>query len=326
MLGGIAKPSLSRAADRPVITHGIQSGDVSVNSGVVWARADRPARMLVEVATTDSFKTIRSARLRRCAAGDRFHRQGADRRPAGRPGHLLSHPLPGPCRRRPSSASRRSGAFAPRRATGARSRSSGRATPRAGLGHRRGARRHAHLRDHARQPAGLLHPFRRPHLRRLSDRARSCKLPNGEIWTQPRHRGEVQGRRRRSPTFAATTNTTCSTATCARSMPRSRCSRNGTITRSPTTGARASRSAARLRRQEHAAARGARPPRLPRVHADAPDAGGGRARSIARSRTARCSTCSCSTCARYRSADRRATAPRRRRSSGRRSSPGSSAN
>src|SRR5262245_10858505 len=59
-LGGIAKPYLSGAADRPIITHGIQSGDVSTDSGVVWARADRPSRMLVEVATTDSFKSIRS--------------------------------------------------------------------------------------------------------------------------------------------------------------------------------------------------------------------------------------------------------------------------
>ena len=47
---GIARPYISRAADRPVITHGIQSGDVSVDSGVVWARADRPSRMLVEIA------------------------------------------------------------------------------------------------------------------------------------------------------------------------------------------------------------------------------------------------------------------------------------
>ena len=46
--GGIAKPYLSRAADRPIITHGVQSGDVSIDSGVVWARADRPARMIVE--------------------------------------------------------------------------------------------------------------------------------------------------------------------------------------------------------------------------------------------------------------------------------------
>jgi alkaline phosphatase D len=32
---------------RPVLTHGIQSGEVTPFSGVVWARADRPSRMLV---------------------------------------------------------------------------------------------------------------------------------------------------------------------------------------------------------------------------------------------------------------------------------------
>src|SRR6185369_6417149 len=61
IVGGIAKPYLSRAADRPLITHGIQSGDVSIDSGVVWARTDRPARMLLEVATSDRFTDIRSA-------------------------------------------------------------------------------------------------------------------------------------------------------------------------------------------------------------------------------------------------------------------------
>ena len=59
--GALARPYLSRTPDRPVITHGIQSGDVSVDAGVVWARADRPARMLVEVSTTDSFRTIRGS-------------------------------------------------------------------------------------------------------------------------------------------------------------------------------------------------------------------------------------------------------------------------
>jgi len=44
MAGGIAKPAISWAPDRPRITHGIQSGDVSLDSGVVWARVDRPAR------------------------------------------------------------------------------------------------------------------------------------------------------------------------------------------------------------------------------------------------------------------------------------------
>jgi alkaline phosphatase D len=59
MAGGVAKPYLSRAADRPAVSHGLQSGDVGVDSGVVWARADRPARMQVEISTTDSFRTIR---------------------------------------------------------------------------------------------------------------------------------------------------------------------------------------------------------------------------------------------------------------------------
>jgi alkaline phosphatase D len=57
-LGGLARPYLSRAADRPQIACGLQSGDVSTDSAVVWARADRPARMHVECSTVESFKTI----------------------------------------------------------------------------------------------------------------------------------------------------------------------------------------------------------------------------------------------------------------------------
>src|SRR5215470_2282938 len=57
-LGSVARPYLSRAADRPVITSGIQSGDVSAESAVIWARADRAARMQVECSVVESFKTI----------------------------------------------------------------------------------------------------------------------------------------------------------------------------------------------------------------------------------------------------------------------------
>jgi alkaline phosphatase D len=57
-LGSLARPYLSRAADRPQITCGLQSGDVSAGSAVVWARADRPARMRVECSTVESFATI----------------------------------------------------------------------------------------------------------------------------------------------------------------------------------------------------------------------------------------------------------------------------
>src|SRR6201997_3539282 len=59
-LGTIAMPYLSRAADRPQVTHGVQSGDVGADGGVVWARADRPSQMLVEVATTESFRNARA--------------------------------------------------------------------------------------------------------------------------------------------------------------------------------------------------------------------------------------------------------------------------
>jgi alkaline phosphatase D len=55
---GLARPYLSRAADRPGIGGGIQSGDVTADSAVVWARADRPARMRVECSTVESFATI----------------------------------------------------------------------------------------------------------------------------------------------------------------------------------------------------------------------------------------------------------------------------
>ena len=157
-IGGIARPYLSRAADRPLITHGIQSGDVSNDSAVVWARADRPARMLAEIATTDSFKTIHRAvfvdalpetdftanalieglpagqdifyRIRFQDLGLADDRRRADDRAfsqrAGRPPFHLVRLVRG--YRRPR------------------------------LGHRRGPRRHAHLRDHAAQPAGFLHP------------------------------------------------------------------------------------------------------------------------------------------------------------------------
>src|SRR6202167_5378866 len=56
----VAAPRLSRAADRPAFTHGVQSGDVSADGGVVWARADRPSQMLVEVSTTEAFKDVRA--------------------------------------------------------------------------------------------------------------------------------------------------------------------------------------------------------------------------------------------------------------------------
>lgn len=59
-LGSLAAPYLGRAADRPQISQGVQSGDVGTDSGMVWARADRPSQMLVEVSTTESFADLRA--------------------------------------------------------------------------------------------------------------------------------------------------------------------------------------------------------------------------------------------------------------------------
>ncbi|MBX6323948.1 MAG: alkaline phosphatase D family protein [Rhodospirillaceae bacterium] len=65
LLAGAALPRLIRPARaaaalsaetmRPGLPHGVMSGDVTVDSAVVWSRTDRPARMIVEYDTTDSF-------------------------------------------------------------------------------------------------------------------------------------------------------------------------------------------------------------------------------------------------------------------------------
>ena len=57
---GLAMPRISRAASRPLATHGLQSGDIGANHGVIWARADRPARAVFEVATNEGFRDART--------------------------------------------------------------------------------------------------------------------------------------------------------------------------------------------------------------------------------------------------------------------------
>jgi alkaline phosphatase D len=47
------------ASRRPQLAQGVQSGDVLTDGGIVWSRSDRPARMIVEYATTESFGDAR---------------------------------------------------------------------------------------------------------------------------------------------------------------------------------------------------------------------------------------------------------------------------
>src|SRR5262249_38063431 len=55
-----AAPALVTADSvRPSIPYGVASGDVTSDTAVIWSRTNRPSRMLVEYATTESFKPSR---------------------------------------------------------------------------------------------------------------------------------------------------------------------------------------------------------------------------------------------------------------------------
>ena len=67
---GLAMPVYSRAAQRPIFTHGVQSGDVDANSGMIWTRTDRPRRVIFEVSIDRELRQChapchRSTRCRR---------------------------------------------------------------------------------------------------------------------------------------------------------------------------------------------------------------------------------------------------------------------
>jgi len=52
----VAAPRISRAAARPLVTHGVQSGDVGFDRAVLWSRTDRAANAVFEWSVTESFK------------------------------------------------------------------------------------------------------------------------------------------------------------------------------------------------------------------------------------------------------------------------------
>jgi alkaline phosphatase D len=53
---GSAPAVITPEAMRPAIPYGVASGDVTSNAAIIWSRTDRPGRMIVEYASTDSFK------------------------------------------------------------------------------------------------------------------------------------------------------------------------------------------------------------------------------------------------------------------------------
>ncbi|MFG2459527.1 alkaline phosphatase D family protein [Streptomyces sp. NPDC048523] len=87
-------PAMSAAAPafalsgRPGAGWGVQTGDVTSDSGLVWVRSDRPARMIVETSATESFRNPRrwhgpllgadtdftgTTRLRGLPSGEQIH-------------------------------------------------------------------------------------------------------------------------------------------------------------------------------------------------------------------------------------------------------------
>jgi alkaline phosphatase D len=58
--GFAAAPAIVRSdTARPKMEYGVQSGDVTDGRAIVWSRADRPARLVVEWDTTDAFRDVR---------------------------------------------------------------------------------------------------------------------------------------------------------------------------------------------------------------------------------------------------------------------------
>src|SRR5215475_8103337 len=56
---GTAPALVTSDSTRPSIPYGVASGDVTSDAAIIWSRTNKPSRMLVEYATTDSFTNAR---------------------------------------------------------------------------------------------------------------------------------------------------------------------------------------------------------------------------------------------------------------------------
>jgi PhoD-like phosphatase len=208
----------------------------------VWARADRPSRMLIEVATSDSFKDIRHTVFADALPESDFTAKAlVEHLPAAQnvfyrvrfQDHssptIVGEPMVGRFRTAP--ADKRSVSFVWSGDTVGQGW---------GIDEARSGMRGYATMLRAR-PDFFLHSATRSMPMCRSRPSASCRTARCGGTSSPRRRAR---RPRRSPSFAATTNTICSVGMCARSMPRCRSWRSGTTTRSPTIGGRTSRSRA----------------------------------------------------------------------------------
>lgn len=294
-LNTLAAPAFSRSAQRPMITHGVQSGDVSADSGMVWARTDRPARMQIEIATSDSFNDIHyasfvdalpetdftaKALIEDLPAGqDVFYRLRAQDLSSP---NSIGKPMVGRFRTAPYD--RRSVSFVWSGDTAGQGW---------GIDTSRGG-----MRTYATMLRSRPDFFVHCGDSIYADCAIPVqqKLPNGETWRNivTEEKSKVAAT---LAEYRGNYNTTCSTQTCGPSMPKSRFSPNGTTTRSWRIGRRAKHlNAAAMQQKAHCCS-----PRVGAAHSMStcrcdtfPPS---RAVSTGRFHMARCSSCFFSICA-----------------------------
>ena len=298
-------------AARPSTAHGAMAGDVTGDRAIVWSRTDRPARMVVEWSTSESFEDARRVVGPGGASRDGVHGPHRPVGPARGPDDPLPRAVPGPLRspdleppgRRPlqeRTARRRRGGP---RGRCIRARSVARRAARLvgghggpGLGHRPRARRAAHVRDDAAARARPVRPLRRHDLRRQPARGRGAARRRLRL-AQPRHPGEGEGGRdaRRVPRQLPLQPARRERAALQRrgrpgdAVGRPRGAQQLVPERDPRGRP--------LHREERRAARRAREARLPRAQPDPLRRRRPRARLPAHPLRARCSTSSRSTCA-----------------------------
>src|SRR2546430_2091980 len=58
-VGLVFPPMVRSARSSPQVTDGIQIGDPLEDGAIVWARADRPARLMVEYSSSEGFRGLR---------------------------------------------------------------------------------------------------------------------------------------------------------------------------------------------------------------------------------------------------------------------------
>ena len=79
-----APPIVTADGEQPKIPFGVMSGDPSGDRAIIWSKTDRPARMLVEIATRENFSDARKiAGLAALAPSDYTARIDLGRLPPG---------------------------------------------------------------------------------------------------------------------------------------------------------------------------------------------------------------------------------------------------